>query len=49
MTRWALMGAGEPGVDHLLTLLQSDYARTLQLLGVTATDQLDRDLVRLLP
>jgi L-lactate dehydrogenase (cytochrome) len=46
---YALMAAGEPGVDHLLTLLRTDYARTLQLLGATATDQLDRDLVRLLP
>lgn len=46
---YALMAAGEPGVDHLLTLLRTDYSRTLQLLGVTSTDQLDRDLVRLLP
>ncbi len=46
---YALMGAGERGVDHLLELYRSDYARTLQLLGVTATDQLDRDLVRLRP
>jgi L-lactate dehydrogenase (cytochrome) len=46
---YALMAAGEAGVDHLLTLLRTDYARTLQLLGVTSTDQLDRDLVRLLP
>jgi len=46
---FALMAAGEAGVDHLLALLQTDYARTLQLLGVTSTDQLDRDLVRLLP
>jgi L-lactate dehydrogenase (cytochrome) len=41
----ALMAAGEQGVDHLLTVLRADYARTLALLGVTATDQLDRDLV----
>lgn len=46
---YALMAAGEAGVDHLLALFRNDYARTLQLLGVTATDQLDRDLVRLLP
>ncbi len=44
---YALMGAGERGVDHLLQLLQADYARTLQLLGVTTTAQLDHDLVRL--
>jgi L-lactate dehydrogenase (cytochrome) len=46
---YALMDAGEPGVDHLLSLLKADYARTLQLLGINRTDQLDRDLVRLLP
>jgi L-lactate dehydrogenase (cytochrome) len=46
---FALMADGEAGVDHLLGLLRNDYARTLQLLGVTSTDQLDRDLVRLLP
>ncbi len=42
---YALMAAGEPGVDHLLTLLRDDYRRTLQLLGVTGTRELSRDLV----
>jgi L-lactate dehydrogenase (cytochrome) len=46
---YALMGAGEPGVDRLLELLRADYVRTLQLLGVTRTAELDRDAVRLLP
>jgi L-lactate dehydrogenase (cytochrome) len=46
---YALMAAGEPGVDRLLELLKADYVRTLQLLGVRATSDLDRDLVRLLP
>jgi L-lactate dehydrogenase (cytochrome) len=46
---YALMAAGEAGVDHLLGLLRADYVRTLQLLGVTRTDQLDRDLARLRP
>lgn len=46
---YALMAAGEAGVDHLLALLLKDYARTLQLLGVTSTAELDRELVRLLP
>ncbi|MDP9182528.1 MAG: alpha-hydroxy-acid oxidizing protein, partial [Actinomycetota bacterium] len=46
---YALMADGEPGVDHLLGLLLADYTRTLQLLGVTRTADLDRDLVRLLP
>jgi L-lactate dehydrogenase (cytochrome) len=46
---YALMGAGEAGVNHLLALLKGDYVRTLQLLGITRTADLDRDLVRLLP
>jgi L-lactate dehydrogenase (cytochrome) len=46
---YALMAAGEAGVDRLLTLLREDYTRTLQLLGVTSTAGLDRDYVRLLP
>ncbi len=44
---YALMAGGEPGVDHLLTLLRDDYARTLKLLGVTSTSELDGDLVTL--
>ena len=36
---YALMAGGEPGVDHLLTLLRDDYARTLKLLGVTRTSE----------
>ncbi len=44
---YALMAGGEPGVDHLLTLLRDDYARTLKLLGVTRTSELTRDLVTL--
>jgi L-lactate dehydrogenase (cytochrome) len=44
---YALMAAGEPGVDRLLELLQADYARTLQLLGVCRTADLDADLVTL--
>lgn len=46
---YALMAAGEAGVGRLLELLRADYARTLQLLGVTSTAELDRDVVRLLP
>jgi L-lactate dehydrogenase (cytochrome) len=42
---YALMAAGEAGVDHLLALLRQDYVRTLALLGVTSTDALCRDLV----
>jgi L-lactate dehydrogenase (cytochrome) len=44
---YALMAGGEAGVDHLLSLLLDDYERTLQLLGVSRTDELDRDLVSL--
>jgi len=44
---YALMAGGEAGVDHLAQLLRDDYVRTLKLLGVTETAQLDRDLVAL--
>ena len=42
---YALMAGGEGGVDHLTSLLRSDYRRTLQLLGVTRTADLTPDLV----
>jgi L-lactate dehydrogenase (cytochrome) len=42
---YALMAGGESGVDHLMALLRDDYMRTLRLLGVTRTSDLDRDLV----
>jgi L-lactate dehydrogenase (cytochrome) len=44
---YALMAGGEAGVDHLLTLMRNDYVRTLKLLGVTRTSELDHDLVTL--
>ena len=44
---FALMAGGEAGVDHLLRLIHDDYCRTLRLLGVTKTAELDRDLVTL--
>ena len=44
---YALMAGGEPGVDHLLTLLRDDYTRTLKLLGATSTSELTRELVTL--
>jgi L-lactate dehydrogenase (cytochrome) len=44
---YALMAGGEAGVDHLASLLHQDYARTLRLLGVARTSQLDRDVVSL--
>jgi L-lactate dehydrogenase (cytochrome) len=42
---YALMAAGERGVDHLLALMYADYRRTLQLLGVPSTSGLTPDLV----
>jgi L-lactate dehydrogenase (cytochrome) len=44
---YALMAGGEAGVDHLLTLMRNDYVRTLKLLGVTRTSELDHYLVTL--
>jgi L-lactate dehydrogenase (cytochrome) len=42
---YALMAGGERAVDHLASLLRSDYTRTLSLLGVTRTADLTPDLV----
>ena len=42
---YALMAGGESGVDHLASLLRSDYERTLRLLGVARTSDLTQDLV----
>jgi isopentenyl diphosphate isomerase/L-lactate dehydrogenase-like FMN-dependent dehydrogenase len=39
------MAGGEAGVDHLAALLRDDYLRTLKLLGVASTAELDRELV----
>ena len=44
---YALMAGGEAGVNHLAKLLRDDYVRTLKLLGVTSTGELDRDLISL--
>jgi L-lactate dehydrogenase (cytochrome) len=44
---YALMAGGEAGVDHLMSLLHADYTRTLQLLGVSRTGELERELVQL--
>jgi L-lactate dehydrogenase (cytochrome) len=43
------MAGGERGVDHLASLLRTDYIRTLRLLGVTQTEDLTADLVELQP
>jgi isopentenyl diphosphate isomerase/L-lactate dehydrogenase-like FMN-dependent dehydrogenase len=39
------MAAGQPGVERLLDLFEHDYRRTLELLGVRGTAELDRDLI----
>jgi L-lactate dehydrogenase (cytochrome) len=39
---YGLMAAGEPGVDRAVEILRTEYTRTLQLLGVRRTDELDR-------
>jgi L-lactate dehydrogenase (cytochrome) len=44
---YALMAGGETGVEHLLSLFQADYNRTLKLLGVPRTAELTSDLVTL--
>ena len=40
---YGLMAGGEPGVDHALDLLTSQFHRTLQLLGVTSVADLRRN------
>ena len=42
---YGLMAAGEFGVDRMLTLFREEYVRTLALLGLTSTAQLDTDAV----
>jgi len=44
---YALMAGGERAVDHLASLLRSDYTRTLSLLGVSRTADLTPDLVEI--
>jgi L-lactate dehydrogenase (cytochrome) len=46
---YGLMAGGEAGVDRALGILRTEYVRTLQLLGLTATSELDPSRVRLLP
>lgn len=44
---YGLMAGGQAGVERALEILRTEYARTLQLLGVTSTGALDRSRVRL--
>lgn len=44
---YGLMAGGQQGVERALAILETEYRRTLQLLGVNATSQLDRSHARL--
>jgi L-lactate dehydrogenase (cytochrome) len=44
---YGLMAAGEAGVDRALEILRDEYVRTMQLLGVTATESLTAEQVTL--
>ncbi|MGH8912515.1 MAG: alpha-hydroxy acid oxidase [Acidimicrobiia bacterium] len=46
---YGLMAGGEAGVDRALAILRSEYVRTLQLLGVTATTELNSSHAHLRP
>ena len=43
---YGLGAAGEPGVDHVLTLLADDVRRTMALCGARSIAELDRSLLR---
>lgn len=43
---YALAAAGQPGVERILSLLQTEIERDMKLMGVTAVDQLNRDNLR---
>jgi isopentenyl diphosphate isomerase/L-lactate dehydrogenase-like FMN-dependent dehydrogenase len=36
------MAGGQKGVDRMLALFREDYVRTLQLLGLSSTAEIDR-------
>ena len=44
---YGLMAGGQQGVERALAILETEYRRTLQLLGVNATSQLDPTHARL--
>ncbi len=43
------MAGGQYGVQRVLDILSKEIKTTLQLMGVTSIDQLDRSMVRLRP
>ncbi|HEX7098737.1 MAG TPA: alpha-hydroxy acid oxidase [Acidimicrobiia bacterium] len=44
---YGLMAGGRAGVDRALAILSAELVRTMQLLGVTSVEELDRSRVRL--
>jgi L-lactate dehydrogenase (cytochrome) len=46
---YGLMAGGQAGVARALAILNAEYVRTLQLLGVTASSQLDSTRAHLRP
>jgi L-lactate dehydrogenase (cytochrome) len=44
---YALMAGGEHGVDRALEMFAADIKRTMQLLGVTSLDQVDRSRLKI--
>jgi len=44
---YGLMAGGEDGVRRVVSILRKESTTTMQLLGVTSLDQLDRSMVRL--
>ncbi|MFN4114383.1 MAG: alpha-hydroxy acid oxidase [Sphingomonadaceae bacterium] len=43
---YALAAAGQNGVEHALTLLKDEIERGMRLMGVTAVEQLNREMLR---
>lgn len=43
---YGLMAGGRTGVDRAIAILRAELVRTMQLLGVTTVDELDRSRVR---
>ena len=46
---YGLMAGGQDGVQRVLDILSKEIKTTLQLMGVTSIDQLDRSMVRIRP
>lgn len=44
---YGLMAGGQSGVDRALEIFRAEYVRTMQLLGLTSTSELDRSRIRL--